>query len=230
MPWGCWRLISVLLFLFFIPTQCWMKSSSCKVAWLKGRVVCGSSPQTPEAVAPTTGGDPVSSDTRPHMRKVEGCEPLAGLIIPLMTRSLWCPLDGMSVTRGGKSISQTEGAGVCLPLRLYHSSSGGDRQLWKSFYYLLYLINDPIKTNFKSIFKFTGFSCYIWCFLIMITRIIFTLISDSLFYAARTLRCTEDSWLLLKTTTTGRAERDERCVELRRLGNGIEMLVIKGVD
>lgn len=56
MPWGCWRLISVLLFLFFIPTQYRMKSLSCKVAWLKGHVVGGSSQQSPEAVGPTTGG------------------------------------------------------------------------------------------------------------------------------------------------------------------------------
>lgn len=72
------RLISVLLFLFFIatpfPTEI-VVLQGCLIEKLQFPVVSGSSPspQGPEAVGPTTGGDPVPSDTRPHTQKVERC-------------------------------------------------------------------------------------------------------------------------------------------------------------
>lgn len=83
-PSGCWRLISVLLFLFFIPMPFRMKSLSCEAAWLKT-----SSPPSSVAHPHRTPrlwvqqpGDPVPSDTWPHTRKVERCSLSAGLIIP----------------------------------------------------------------------------------------------------------------------------------------------------
>lgn len=72
------QLISVLLFLFFIATPFpneILVLQGCLIEKLQFPVVSGSSPspQSPEAVGPTTGGDPVPSDTRPHTQKVECC-------------------------------------------------------------------------------------------------------------------------------------------------------------
>lgn len=84
MPRGCWQLICVLLFLFFILKPYRMKSLSCKVAWLKS---CGSQssvahPRRALRRWVRQWGDPVPSDTRPRMQKVGRCSLSAGLIIP----------------------------------------------------------------------------------------------------------------------------------------------------
>lgn len=83
MPSGCWRLISVLLFLFFIPTQYPVKSLSCKVAWLKGHVVCCSSPQSPEAVGPTTGGIlfPLTPDPTCKRSSTASCRQVSSFLL-----------------------------------------------------------------------------------------------------------------------------------------------------
>lgn len=113
-PWGFWRLISILLFLFFISLSYRMKLLSCKVAWLKNSSLAHP-PQSPEAVAPSTGRSRSLWHPTSHA-KGRGLLAVGRSHHSPMTRPLWCPLDGMSVTYGGKSISHVlrELGYVCL--------------------------------------------------------------------------------------------------------------------
>lgn len=76
----------------------------CLIEKLRLPVICGSSLPSPEAVGPTVGGSCSLWHPTSHAKG----RPILAVgrsHHSLMTRLLWCPLDGMSVTHGGKSIS-----------------------------------------------------------------------------------------------------------------------------
>lgn len=110
---GCWRLIPVLLFLFFIPMPFPMKSLSCKAAWLKtfssSRFLFSSLWRPPRLRGPTTGRSCSLWHSTSCGKK--GRVPLAvgrSHHSP-MTRLLWCPPPSPMACQSphsGKSISR----------------------------------------------------------------------------------------------------------------------------
>lgn len=132
MPCGWLQLISILLFLFVTLLPKCTKSLSCEVAWLKKST-------SPSSVAHPHWAlrrrllhreDTVPCDTWPPRAKGRALLAVVRSHHSLMTGPLWCPLDGMSVNQGGKSISNVQRKWRCfcyilIPLRetLYLQSS-----------------------------------------------------------------------------------------------------------
>lgn len=139
---GDWVLFYCFYFSFRCPSE-WNRCPARLLDWKAAvpPVVFGSSPPSPQAVGPTTGG-PCSLWHPTSAAWGQALLAVGRSHHSLVTRPLWCPLDGMSVTHGGKSISHVWGesggmfAGGIVTFICRWGQTGSGLQFLITFYWL----------------------------------------------------------------------------------------------